>query len=433
MLHPTFVPPTYLLHTMTRRKHAKVAARAAASSSASGSSSSHTQKFYGIANGHNNFCGVVRSWPECAARVKGAPNAKFKRFPTYKAAQLFSQGKIGWGAQKKKKKVKFYGVLGGSGGFDGVVNTWDEVQMYVNGVKGARHKSFNQLESANQWVMCKGVEGPIVEEVMLTNEPAKKIEATYETRDDQSSKMVKGVEEVKADEGIIPSSHQTSVNAKSEDAEKSQQYGKFHRDGPFEVEMVELDENGKVVISDKKQKLEFFETPKAPLSVIEELRKRRQQNLIVYTDGACTKNGKIGARAGYGVYFADDHPLNISRPLPGAATNQRAEMTAALEAIRTVLANELLQKGGVLELRTDSNYTKRGLEDWMYKWVRSGWVTASGSAVKNKDLWLQLMEAKEQLMNAGIVLHLVWVRGHSGDPGNEAADRLAVAGIYANT
>lgn len=77
-------------------------------------------------------------------------------------------------------------------------------------------------------------------------------------------------------------------------------------------------------------------------------------HLVLYTDGACSKNGKKGSRAGYGVYFGENDPRNISAPLPGKATNQRAEMMAVLVAMRSVLDDHMLAPGGTLTIRTDS-------------------------------------------------------------------------------
>lgn len=76
--------------------------------------------------------------------------------------------------------------------------------------------------------------------------------------------------------------------------------------------------------------------------------------LTAFTDGACINNGKPNSKAGYGVYFHALSPYNVSEPLPGLATNQRAEMTAMLEALRIVLQHGLLARGGHFTIYTDS-------------------------------------------------------------------------------
>jgi ribonuclease HI len=82
-----------------------------------------------------------------------------------------------------------------------------------------------------------------------------------------------------------------------------------------------------------------------------------QKQLVVYTDGACTGNGRTGARAGVGVYFGDDENsvYNVSEPLQGPVqTNQRAELTGVLLALLVSLENALVQPGERLLIRTDS-------------------------------------------------------------------------------
>lgn len=65
----------------------------------------------------------------------------------------------------------------------------------------------------------------------------------------------------------------------------------------------------------------------------------------------------------------------------------------------------------------------------MARWKRRSWVTSNGSAVKNKEIWVAMDACKEALKIKGIEVILKWVKGHSNVPGNEAADRLAVAGM----
>jgi ribonuclease HI len=73
---------------------------------------------------------------------------------------------------------------------------------------------------------------------------------------------------------------------------------------------------------------------------------------------------------------------------------------------------------------TDSQYVKNGITQWIHNWKRNGWKTAGRQPVKNADLWLQL--------DREVARHQVewrWVKGHSGHPENELADRLANRGI----
>ena len=104
----------------------------------------------------------------------------------------------------------------------------------------------------------------------------------------------------------------------------------------------------------------------------------------------------------------------------GAAmtTNNRMELTAAIEALRT------LTMPTAVTMRTDSKYVKNGITSWIRKWKSNGWRTAGNSPVKNVDLWKQLDELQRT--------HEVqwdWVKGHAGNPGNERADLLARNGM----
>ena len=94
------------------------------------------------------------------------------------------------------------------------------------------------------------------------------------------------------------------------------------------------------------------------------------------------------------------------------------ELTAAIEAL-----NALKDKQKVV-LYTDSRYVMHGITEWMPNWKRRGWKTAARKPVKNRDLW--------QLLDEAITRHDIewkWVKGHSGNDGNEAADALANRGI----
>jgi ribonuclease HI len=94
------------------------------------------------------------------------------------------------------------------------------------------------------------------------------------------------------------------------------------------------------------------------------------------------------------------------------------ELLAAIEAL------EALKFSCQVNLYTDSSYVQQGIKSWITGWKRKGWKTAAGKPVKNKDLWMRLDSARS-------THHVTWrwVKGHSGDPGNEHADELARRGM----
>lgn len=99
-------------------------------------------------------------------------------------------------------------------------------------------------------------------------------------------------------------------------------------------------------------------------------------------------------------------------------TNNRMELMAAIRAL------EALTEPCRVRLTTDSVYVQKGISEWMANWKRKGWKTANKKPVKNVDLW-QRLDLAAQLHE----VEWLWVKGHSGHPENEWADRLANQGI----
>ncbi|KAJ1925492.1 Ribonuclease H1 [Coemansia sp. S142-1] len=162
--------------------------------------------------------------------------------------------------------------------------------------------------------------------------------------------------------------------------------------------------------------------PTAPPPLVGET----EDKIVVYTDGASSKNGKKGARAGVGVYFGALDPRNISESLAGPRqTNQRAELMAVLRAIETVSSSGSTK---TLVICTDSMYTINCVSVWHYKWESCGWVNSAGQQVNNQDLIRAILLSMKEYRGS---IQFIHVRGHSGIHGNEQADLLAVQG--ANT
>uniref|UniRef100_A0A1A7YQA2 Ribonuclease H1 n=1 Tax=Iconisemion striatum TaxID=60296 RepID=A0A1A7YQA2_9TELE len=141
--------------------------------------------------------------------------------------------------------------------------------------------------------------------------------------------------------------------------------------------------------------------------------------VVVYTDGCCSANGQRGARAGIGVFWGHNHPLNVAERLQGRQTNQRAEIQAACRALEQAQQNHV-QK---LVLYTDSKFTINGVTSWVKTWKLNGWRLKSGGHVTNQVDFMKLDELNSKL-------EVVWMHipGHSGYRGNEEADRLSREG-----
>ncbi|XP_022169524.1 ribonuclease H1-like [Myzus persicae] len=144
-------------------------------------------------------------------------------------------------------------------------------------------------------------------------------------------------------------------------------------------------------------------------------------DVVVFVDGACPGNGFRGARAGVGVWFDDDHDLNVSSSMPGVQTNNNAEIYAAVIAIDMLLdyTNE-----SCVEIVTDSIYLCNCVSKWIHKWKRNGWRNCRGKLVANKDMLEQL----DNRINAMDSVIFTYVRAHNNIYGNEQADKLARKG-----
>ena len=140
--------------------------------------------------------------------------------------------------------------------------------------------------------------------------------------------------------------------------------------------------------------------------------------VIVYTDGACKGNPGPG---GWGAWLrAGEHEKELFGG-ERSTTNNRMELTAVIEALAS------LKRSCKVAIYTDSEYVRKGMTEWIAGWQRRGWKTADGKPVKNMELWQRLDALRK--------LHEVdwhWVRGHTGDPGNERADALANRGVPTN-
>jgi ribonuclease HI len=144
--------------------------------------------------------------------------------------------------------------------------------------------------------------------------------------------------------------------------------------------------------------------------------------ILVFADGACSGNP---GRGGWGaIIVTPDGRVTELGGYDPETTNNKMELTATIRAL-----DRLRDEPGQVEVYTDSVYVIKGITQWIWGWRKNGWKSAEGKDVLNQELWKQLsavIGARSRKFPDGKV-EWKWVRGHSGVPGNERVDEIAVS------
>ncbi|KAM3077409.1 hypothetical protein ACMFMG_006754 [Clarireedia jacksonii] len=297
------------------------------------------------------------------------------------------------GDEDASQATKYYAVR--KGFRTGVFTTWKDCQDQTTGFKGAMYKSFTSKKDAEAFVAGKNPAKANGEEKFYAVAVGKKTGVYTEWADAQE--QIDGV--------------------------KGPKYKKF---ATREEAQAFVDNGGPAEKVVKKRKVEKKEKGEKVEKEIEPPEEIKADTVRVWTDGSSRGNGRQGAKAGVGVWFGVNDERNLSEPLSGLPqTNQRAELTAALRAL------EIVPRDKHIEIITDSSYTINCATVWYRGWVKNGWKTSTGKDVENRDLVGKIRDILDQRAKNGVKSKLTWVKGHDDDPGNVAADRLAVAGALA--
>ncbi|KAJ3857534.1 ribonuclease H-like domain-containing protein, partial [Lentinula lateritia] len=135
--------------------------------------------------------------------------------------------------------------------------------------------------------------------------------------------------------------------------------------------------------------------------------------LKAYTDGSCINGNTPSARAGLGIYYSPNHPLNLAARVPGPQRNNRAELYAILVTIQRS------QPKRSLDILTDSTYAIQSLTHNAGENTQYEWDCKNGDLLKVIAQWVASRPAP---------IYFTHVRAHSGNAHNDEADRLAKHG-----
>ncbi|OSC96746.1 hypothetical protein PYCCODRAFT_1378567 [Trametes coccinea BRFM310] len=276
----------------------------------------------------------------------------------------------------KSGKPGYYAVARGR--VPGIYSSWDECQAQTAGFAGNKHQKFSSLEQARQYLSQHGVAA--------------------------------AVPPPSAAAASAVASSSTTPNLQTASSKRA----RTHRTKPYA--RVQSSLSSAAGNTAKPRNAQWAALTK---EIIED----ESGWDVVYSDGACKGNGKVGAIAGIGVWWAENDPRNLAERCPGFQTNNRAELIAIVRVLETTpLARRPLL------IKTDSKYSISCFRHWMPKWIANNFKTSSGEAVKNAHLIQYLSSLLDERARHGQKIHLQYIKGHAGHEGNEGADRMANLG-----
>ncbi|KAK6521140.1 hypothetical protein TWF506_001371 [Arthrobotrys conoides] len=137
-------------------------------------------------------------------------------------------------------------------------------------------------------------------------------------------------------------------------------------------------------------------------------------HILIYTDGACSNNGKENAAAGCAFYYRPpglklsgeqttgvvSFRLEDTGPngIPSLQTSVRAELRAVIAALQyRPWYDPWCEMCSRVVIATDSEYVVKGVTSWVRTWIQNGWRISKGKLASNRDLWEELLEVLRTL------------------------------------
>ncbi len=319
----------------------------------------------------------------------------------------------------KNKSRKYYAVRVGRN--PGVYDTWDECQREVTGYPRAAFKSFGTVEEAWEFV---NVSAPKT----VYNFNTENIYPQRTFYQQRSSSIYEDEESDidDDDEPVIPQRNTSNTVLSDTDIRR------------FVNKAVELVLN-KPISSSSSNSLStvqstlpnsidiHFPPTAVNISLSKDIVENPTRTIQAYTDGSCFNNGSKtkSVVGGIGVHFVNNDLDDISEPYCSfKVTNQRTELAAIKTCLEAVAHIDKF-----LVIYSDSQYSIKCIQNWIFGWARNNWKTSQGTPVENMDLLKDIIDLIGDRFTAfkkGV--QFVHVRGHQSNKGNNTADVLAVAG-----
>ena len=143
-------------------------------------------------------------------------------------------------------------------------------------------------------------------------------------------------------------------------------------------------------------------------------KEKTRKTITYYTDGSSDKNGSANSRTGAGIWHKRGSELNQAIRIKGEVqTNQRAELIAIIMALKR-------KRNHTIKINSDSKSCLDGILKHLKNWEDKAWLD-----ITNAEEWQHLAYL---LRRRTAPTKFKWIKGHSGEEGNEEADRLASEG-----
>lgn len=348
----------------------------------------------------------------------------------------------------------FYAVRAGTN--PGVYSDFKQAKRQIENFKKADWKGFNDKAQARKYFRSRpsgGVSKPRAKPQPKKTQAQKQAEAIAKALEDEQRAVAKAFEnkeneamaEIENKQRLLEEAERkvkecASALRQAEDdsfriLDERESINMFHTDGTYIYNNLRQIQNSNpgtirtcLTINGARETAMRLSGGREPeLRLTEELSYIHNGQKInqLFVDGACSRNGKPGAKAAIGMYVGVNSPDNFSGPLSQDErhSNQRAELQAIKKAYDLVAKRD---DGRVYEICTDSAYAMGIFTKWCHKWRKNGWRNSARRPVKHADLIQDILKIKD---NERYKVMLKKVEAHGNCDGNNKADQLARDGI----